>query len=63
MDKTTDGHWEKSIALMSGTQLEYKFTLGSWETEALDGNGSTLPNFILSVKKDTIVQLVIPGWK
>lgn len=44
-----DGHWEKSIGVLQGSSLEYKFTLGSWETEALDASGQTLPNFNLMV--------------
>ncbi len=63
MERRSGGQWEKSIEVMSGTQLEYKFTLGSWETEALSADGSTLPNFILSVENDTLIQVAIPGWK
>ena len=58
-----DGHWEKSISVLQGTQLEYKFTLGSWETEALDATGQALPNFTLTVEKDSVLTITIPGWK
>lgn len=58
-----DGHWEKSVPVFQGTQLEYKFTLGSWQTEALDKDGNSLPNFLLDVEKDTVVSIVIDGWK
>jgi hypothetical protein len=63
MKQFPDGHWEKSIGVLNGTPLEYKFTLGSWDTEALDAKGQTLPNFKLSVEKDTVISVVIPQWK
>ena len=55
--------WQKSISCMLGTHLEYKFTLGSWETEALDSQGNSLPNFLLDVEKDSVISIVIPNWK
>lgn len=58
-----DGHWEKSIGVLQGTQLEYKFTLGSWETEALDENMNVLPNGILNVEKDSVITVDITQWK
>jgi predicted alpha/beta superfamily hydrolase len=63
MEQLPDGQWQKSLDVMSGTRLEYKFTLGSWETEALSADGSTLPNFSLTVEKDTVISVLIPGWK
>jgi predicted alpha/beta superfamily hydrolase len=63
MTLTSDGQWEKSIAVQNATNLEYKFTLGSWETEALDVNGQALPNFKLTVEKDSVLTIAIPGWK
>ena len=58
-----DGHWEKNIAVLQGTRLEYKFTLGSWETEALDSDGSVLPNGVLDVEKDSVLTITIHAWK
>jgi len=55
--------WTKSMSCMLGTHLEYKFTLGSWQSEALDKDGNSLPNFLLDVEKDTSISIVIPGWK
>ena len=63
MRQHPDGHWEKSIGVLKGTPLEYKFTLGSWETEALDEQGNSLPNFTLNVTKDSVITIVIPNWK
>ena len=63
MKQVVDGQWGKSIEVMSGTNLKYKFTLGSWEIEAIDANGQALPNYKLSVEKDSVISIVIPGWK
>jgi len=63
MRQSPDGHWESSISVMKGTHLEYKFTLGSWPTEARDANGNVVPNGMLDVEKDSVISIVIPGWK
>ena len=31
-----DGSWRRTFSFPSGTNLEYKFTRGSWRTEAVD---------------------------
>ena len=58
-----DGHWETSIGVMKGAHLEYKFTLGSWVTEALNADGSVLPNGVLDVVKDSVLTITIHAWK
>ena len=63
MRQSPDGHWESSISVMKGTHLEYKFTLGSWPTEARDTNGQVVPNYKLTVEKDSVISIVVPGWK
>lgn len=37
------------LMLPPGTELEYKFTLGSWDREALGPSGTVMPNFRLTV--------------
>lgn len=56
---------ERSIRLRAprGTQLEYKFTLGSWDREALLANGSTPGNYRLLLERDTLVAHDIPAFK
>ena len=46
-----------------GTTLEYKFTLGSWEREALSAAGAVPPNHRLVVGRDTTATHVIPAFK
>lgn len=61
--KNSDGNWEKTITLRKGLQLEYKFTLGSWESEALDKNGNIQSNSLLEIKSDTTLIISIDSWK
>ena len=42
--------------------LEYKFTLGSWDHEALDHRGLKRPNAVLDLRHDTTVVDTILGW-
>ncbi len=46
-----------------GTAIEYKFTLGSWEREAVTESGGTPGNHRLVLTRDTTVQHGIPGFK
>ena len=47
-----------------GTPLEYKFTLGTWDREALGEDGKPLTsNYKLIVGTTTIYQVAIPGFK
>ncbi|WP_245868572.1 alpha/beta hydrolase-fold protein [Pontibacter ramchanderi] len=53
--------WEKTLYLKDPS-VAYKFTLGSWDTEATDTAGKPLPNFHLQLKADTIVQHELRNW-
>jgi hypothetical protein len=46
-----------------GTALEYKFTLGSWDREAVGSSGGVSPNYRLLLDRDTIVVHEIAGFK
>lgn len=43
------------VIVPRGTRVEYKFTLGSWDREALGPSGTVMPNFVLEVLDDTTV--------
>ncbi|UCH66098.1 MAG: hypothetical protein JSW63_02910 [Ignavibacterium sp.] len=58
-----DNEWIGSFSLPEGYKLKYKFTLGSWEQEALNENGMVPGNSNLDVKNDTIIYVEIPAWK
>jgi enterochelin esterase-like enzyme len=51
------------LRLPRGTALEFKFTLGSWDREALGPSGTVMPNYRLDVDADKEFTAVIPGFK
>jgi len=55
--------WIINLYFPIGTELEYKFTRGSWNTEALVQNGGVRANYYLHVEKDTIIEYNINTWK
>ena len=61
--KNADGNWVKTFAVRKDTHLEYKLTLGSWESEALDKNGNIKLNSILEVQSDTTITISVGNWK
>ena len=61
--KLNDSTFEKIIPFNTETEIEYKFTKGSWNNEALAPNGSVPGNSSLKVEKDTIVKISISKWK
>ncbi len=58
-----DGCWEQSFKFPRNTSLEFKFTKGSWENEALDENGNIPPNHSLKILNDTTLVYKIGYWK
>lgn len=53
MVKNEEGFYEIDLIVKQGTQIEYKFTLGSWQSEALNKEGFPFPNFTLKALNDT----------
>src|SRR5215217_4718088 len=54
--------WTKEITVDNPLSIEYKYTLGSWEHEGANINGSALPNFKINVRKDTMIKDNISWW-
>ena len=56
---------ERSVQVTapSGTTFEYKFTLGTWDREAVGPSGATPPNNRLVINGDVEVVHDIPGFK
>lgn len=52
-----------TLRLPTGSRLEFKFTLGSWESEGLAPSGLTGSNNVLLVQTNTEATFVIPGFK
>lgn len=55
--------WSISINFTKGTEIEYKFTRGSWTTEPVDKWGNPFQNFILLIEGDTTVIHEFQYWK
>jgi predicted alpha/beta superfamily hydrolase len=47
----------------AGTTVEYKFTLGSWQREALTPSGTIPPGYRLRLDRDTVLVHRIAGFK
>ncbi|MBU1693020.1 MAG: histidine kinase [Verrucomicrobia bacterium] len=62
MQKRADGHWVLTVIVEQGTVLEYKYTLGSWATEALGPDGAIPPNSVLRVGGDMRIQDAVARW-
>lgn len=63
LDNEGNKIWSKKFEIVKGSRLEYKFTKGSWATEAL-GNDSSVPqNSILVANRDTTVSVTILNWR
>ena len=58
-----ENYWERKIVIPTNTYIEFKFTKGSWSSEALDINNNVPPNFYHTVTKDTILSFKIEKWK
>lgn len=63
LQKFNDSTWSKTIYFPENTILEYKFTKGTWQSEALNNDGSIPHNSVLKVMRDTTVVKRITKWK
>ena len=61
--KKKNQFWEGEFFFNPGEQIEFKFTRGSWETEALDQNGKVFNNYSLNITKDTVLTFSILSWQ
>jgi enterochelin esterase-like enzyme len=52
-----------TLEIAHGHAFEYKFTLGSWEREAVDAHGIVLPNQTLQVDADAVVDVAVESFK
>lgn len=61
--KLNDSTFTKSFSFKSGITIEYKFTKGSWNKEALSSDWKVPPNNMLEITKDTVISFIISKWK
>lgn len=58
-----DGKWSISKIFPAGAALEFKFTRGSWDREALTDDGRVPQNHVHYVEGDTILRFIITSWR
>jgi len=63
MERETHGVWSYIVTLKTGDTLKFKFTRGSWASEAVDSNGIEFPNFVYVVQSDTTLFYKLSGWR
>jgi hypothetical protein len=61
--KGTGRERDASITTPQGTVVEYKFTLGSWQREALTPAGKVPPSYRVRLARDTVLIHRIPAFK
>jgi predicted alpha/beta superfamily hydrolase len=63
LEKKDSLSWSRSFNFSEGTNLEFKITRGSWESEAIYEKGKIPSNFVLNVSKDTVIQINVNEWR
>ena len=63
LENNKNKSWKKLIEVNKGTRIEYKFTKGSWTSEALKSDSTLPPNSILIADTDTIVHATVTNWR
>jgi predicted alpha/beta superfamily hydrolase len=54
--------WTKEVLIDRAMNLEYKYTLGSWQREGADAAGAPLPNFQIRIGEDKMVNDQVLFW-
>ncbi|MBP6793536.1 MAG: hypothetical protein KA143_00700 [Saprospiraceae bacterium] len=62
MTRRSETRWEKTFDIDSA-HLEFKFTLGGYDKEAISNRGVIPTNSIIHAIRDTEVYFVIEDWK
>jgi len=63
LEKFNKNLWRKTFQFSKGMTIEYKFTKGSWQKEALHNDATVPSNSILKIVKDTVVSVAINNWR
>ena len=62
LEKQDDGTWARTFLFEDG-RVEYKITRGSWETEAVNSDGTVPGNAVLNVASNETVNIVVANWR
>lgn len=61
--KINDTTWQQSYIFSVNQIIEYKFTKGGWNSEALTDDGKVPGNYLLKITNDTLLTFTIKNWK
>lgn len=62
LNKINDSTWYKMFDFIIGESIEFKFTKGSWDEEALNKSGTVPSNIVHLVSNDTTLAFRIEHW-
>lgn len=62
MESKGNHTWTKEISINRPLSIEYKYTLGTWEREGANANGSPLSNFIADVSANKTINDSVLFW-
>lgn len=60
--RLNDTTWSGDFYFAISQDLQFKFTLGSWEKEARSSDGKIFPNFNLKLESDTVLIFHFKDW-
>lgn len=60
--RTADGQYRARVVIPKGGILEYKTTLGSWQTVEKGPNGEEIPNRQVFLDHSLIVEIAVKSW-
>jgi predicted alpha/beta superfamily hydrolase len=63
LEKQADESWSRTVSFPDGSELEFKITRGSWQTEAVNAEGIVLQNFRLRVVSNETVRIIVENWR
>lgn len=63
LDEAGDGSWERSFSFPDSTELSFKITRGSWQKQAVHGDGTAPDPHSLVVCGDTTLLINVENWQ
>ena len=61
--KTSEGYFQIILAFEKGTIIEYKITRGDWMNEAVSKEGVVPGNTVMTIEKNSVVDIVVENWR
>jgi len=62
LEKVEKGKWKNTFTFQTGKKLEFKITRGSWNTEVINPDGTSPPNFTFEILDDTMIKIEVDLW-